>query len=374
MMTIRNIILLSFLLVACNSGSGKAYAAIKPLWFSLAPANPATTVDCDMHPSASTENPQQPTVKQAARSTAKPSARPGGKPGGKPAGGSRYGKGNGKAPRFESEHRPMPKRNYWLNLKRPSPSLKAYIMRPDGKIASTTVQPLLKGVQVQIETPMGDGPSHGANNVYAVDRTIDNDMLVIRTAKWLSIHHSCGWGHDHKFDKSRQTSHSNSKIPLDIVVDNLWDKNFHSKVMSGDTINIKLLSNGLPATGAIVSITSDKGWKKTIKADKDGRAQVQMIRDHYPSNWFSFNRDTKSAFKLEARYQKDEQGLYDDIPYNKVQMLSTFAWRYYPARQEYHSYAWGLGIALAFSLISGLGVYVHRERRKRPLQEIVFDE
>ncbi len=357
-------ILLSAALLVIFFPSGKAYCReIKPLWLTLAPAKPSDNAEiCEQH-----LPPAADTVK---RKAAKKNGRPASSAGNR---NPRYG-GSGKPSRFESEHRPMPKRNYWLNLNRPTPGLKAYIMRPDGAVETTTVQPLLAGVQVQVDTPMGDGPAHGANNVYVVDRHVVDDVLVVRTAKWLTIHHNCGWGHDHKFDEIRQTSQANRDIPLEIVIDNLWDTNFHSRVMSGDELHIRLLSNGRPVSGAKLTVTSDKGWSKKITSGKDGAARLQLIRDYYPAGWLSFKREKKSAFKVLAEYEKAEPGVYQDSPYSRVLMSSTFSWRYYPARQEYHSYAWGLGIALVFSLVSGLGVYIHRERRKKPMREIVFDE
>lgn len=337
----------------------------KPLWITLAPPKPSTIADgviCEIH---------GPPADEATRTSNVGNY---GRPADRAAGSSRYGRGAGKPPRFESEHRPLPRRSYWLNLGRLTPGLTVSALQPDGSPRSVEVQPLAEGLQLTVDTPMGEGPAHGANNIYAVDRRVVDGVLEVRTAKWLTIHHNCGWGHDHKFDELRQTSQAGTDIPLEIVIDDLWDTNFHSKVMSGDELHIHVLSEGRGVGGAEITVTSDKGWSKTLTSKEDGSASLQLIRDYYPRNWLSFDRDSKSAFTVEAAYEKVERGVYQNSFYDKARLSTTFAWRYYPSAREYQSYAWGLGIALVFSLGSGTGVYAYRERRKRPAREIVFDE
>lgn len=355
---VHDLFFLAVLLSAVTAAEPVLAGEGKPLWLSLAPAKPSAIAD----------------AVTCAEHTPPAVAEPAGRPANKPTGTPRYGQGAGKPPRFESEHRPMPKRSYWLNLNRVAPGLTVSAMRADGSPAKVEVQPTTSGLQLLIDTPMGDGPAHGANNIYAVDRQVVDNVLVIRNAKWLTIHHNCGWGHDHKFDAFRQTSHAAPDIPLEIVVDDLWDTNFHSRVMSGDELHIRILNEGQGVPKAQITVTSDKGWRNTLISNEYGAAKLQLIRDYYPANWLAFDRDTQSAFTVEAVYEKPEQGMYRNTPYNKVRMSSTFSWRYYPARQEYNSYAWGLGIALVFSLGGGAGVYAYRERRKRPVREIVFDE
>lgn len=358
------IILLIWLIL---SAAGPALAAeSKPLWLSLAPARATALADaviCELHA------PQ-------AIDPAEPAAVAGnnGRPAGKQKGPGSYGQRPGQADRFESEHRPKPVRNYWLNLSQSTPDLTVSVRQPDGSPGKVELKQADKGLQLAVFTPMGEGPAHGAHNIYTMDRQVIDNVLEIRVAKWLAIHHSCGWGHDHRFDDLRQTAQADQEIPLEIVIDDLWDSNFHSRVMAGDILNIRILSKGQPVAGAKVTVTSDKGWSKTLSSNEEGGVRVQLIRDYYPTNWPSFNRDTNSAFTVEAVYANDEPGLSGDTPYAKTRMSSTFAWRYYPARQDYQSYAWGLGIALLICLGSGIGIYAYRERRKKPRREIVFDE
>jgi len=274
----------------------------------------------------------------------------------------------------ESEHRPQPVRKYWLNTCGISDNAKAYFMHPEGDYSQVPVERDNHDISVTVKTPFGEGPAHGANNVYLVDQLVHDDVLIKKTAKWVVVHHNCGWGHDHKFNEKRLHPQSLPEVPLEIVVDDLWDSNFHSNVMSGDTINLQVLSYGKPAPNASVTVVSDKGWSKNITTDDQGRASFQLVRDYYPESWSLFNRQHLGTIKLSAVYTVPEKGDYNGQPYESVLMNSSFSWRYYPARKEYVSYAYGLVVVGLFMVVSGIGVYGYRERRKKPYREIRFDE
>jgi hypothetical protein len=305
--------------------------------------------------------------------TQKPTGKPdgGGRPGASRAGGSHSQGGHDG---HESEHRPKPIRTYWLNTCGITEDAKAFVMRPDGEYENIDIDRKEHEVSVTIKTPFGEGPAHGANYVYLIDRYVDNRTLTMTTAKWLTIHHNCGWGHDHRFNPDRLHSQNFEKAPLEIVVDKLWDKNFHSTVMSGDMITFKVLSFGKPVEGATVLIESEKGWQKEVKTTSEGIGAFQMVRDYYPASWESFNRSKLGRIKMTVRYDTQEEGDFAGDYYDHVHMKSTFSWRYYPARQEYVSYRNGLLIAIAAMVFSGFGVFYYRERRKKPYQEIRFDE
>jgi len=274
----------------------------------------------------------------------------------------------------ESEMRPLPVRTYWLDTCQISDGAEAYVTRPEGEAETLPIEREGHDVKVSVRIPMGDGPGHGANMVYLIDRSVEENVLQIKTAKWLTIQHSCGWGHDQKFNPARQVMHPFKEAPLEIVADKLWDGNFHSKVMSGDEITFQVLSYGKPAPGATVTVVSDRGWRKTINTDKDGRGSFQLVRDYYPESWQLFDRTKRGRLRMTARYATDDAGQYGGESYARTRMSSTFAWRYYPAQKEYVSMSYGLSGVFLSMLFCGFGVFIYRDRRKRPYREIEFDE
>ncbi len=274
----------------------------------------------------------------------------------------------------ESEHRPKPVRTYWLNTCGITENAEAFVMRPEGEYERVAIDRKGHYVSVSIKTPFGEGPAHGANYVYLIDRYVDQKNLVLNTAKWLTLHHNCGWGHDHRFNPARLQSHKLAQAPLEIVVDHLWDKNFHSSVMSGDTITFRVFTFGRPARSASVLVESEKGWRKKLFTNDEGIGTFQLVRDYYPASWRAFNRSERGRFKLTAQYETQASGRFEKENYDHVRMSTTFAWRYYPARQDYVSYRNGLLIAFIVSVLSGFGVFYFRERRKKPYQRVEFDE
>jgi len=273
----------------------------------------------------------------------------------------------------ESEHRPVAKRTYFFNEHRKRATIKAYVRRPSGEV----IEPQLRlGYQpnVSYSTPFGDGPVHGANSVYVVEQGVDDEVFTIRTAKWITMHHSCGWGHDGKFDKKLTKPQPLETIPFEIVIDKLWDSNFHLSVTSGDRLGITVLSYGKPVAGAGVSLSSEKGWSKTAVTDKEGRVIIQMIRDYYPPLWAAFKRTHRGEFLLTAQYNGDQQGSFRGDSFNRASYITTLPWQYSPSPRDYSSYSYGLALGVIGMSLSGFGVFIYRERRRNPYKGISFDE
>lgn len=280
----------------------------------------------------------------------------------------------GEKQKVESEHRPKSERSYWLNAKSVSPNARAFFVRADGATQEIPVKEDKGAPSVTFKMPMEDGPAHGANNIYLVDKEVSDKTLVVKTAKKTVIQHSCGWGHGYKHNEGRMTPRSLDSVPLEIVCNDMWNGNFHVETQSGSNLDCKVLSYGKPASGAKVDVTTRKGWVKKLRADDNGTVRFQLIRDYYPDKWTDFKRRYTSGFLMTAKYNVAKSGELSGEAYDKVQMVSTFPWRYAPSRRDYSSYSYGLTIGIIFMIVPAIIVYVYRERRKRPFKEVVFDE
>ncbi|ADH85552.1 polyferredoxin-like protein [Desulfurivibrio alkaliphilus] len=282
------------------------------------------------------------------------------------------GRGNG-GPRLESEHRPVSQRTYHLNQYRRGAAIRAYVRRPDGAVFEPE---LILGASPRLTfaTPPGDGPTHGAHNVYLVEEGVEDGVLAVRVAKWITMHHSCRWGHDGKFNPDLINPQQLDTVPFEIVVDDLWSRNFHAAVRSGDNLRITVLSYGAPVAGAEVTLTTEQGWRKTVTSDEQGMARIQLIRDYYPSLWQEFRRSHRGPFEVSARWRTEKTGEFRGEPYGAVSYQITHPWVYSPPEREYSSYASGLLLAATMMIAGGGGVYLYRERRRRPYRGVVFDE
>lgn len=276
--------------------------------------------------------------------------------------------------KYEPAMRPSPKKSYILSDKEISAQAEAFLLRPDGSPGKVHLVREKGQVKADFENPMGDGPAHGANNLYVVEKKVVDGTLVIRTAKWVYLHHSCGWGHDYRYDNQRNTPKSLVQIPLDITFDKLWSGNLHADVLSGDTLNMVALYYGKPAAGTKISVTTEQQWTKRLKTDEKGKAAFRLIEDYFSDDWGKFKRRHTGAFTVVARYSVDESGQFDGKDYNRVSMVTTFHWKYNPAKEGYMSYAVGLYAGIFTIGIGGLGIFYHRQRRKNPLKESYFNE
>lgn len=316
------------------------------LWLSVSPAAVASDPDCKLHGALP--------VKKS-KVVGKPEGVHGGK--------------SQEPQRFESEHRSTPVRTYYLNGPTLSTEAEAYVLHPDGSSKQLKVK-YAPQASITLKTPLDDERTHGANNIYVIDKQVDDGVLTIQSAKWLVINHNCSWGHDYRNDNNRKTAHALAQVPLEIVIDGLWDANFHADAKSGENLDILVTSEGIPVKGAKVTVTTEKGWTKLSRTGADGIAKVQLIRDYYPKGWGNFKRNQQGSFTVKAEYCKDEVGQYNDQPYAQVHYIATFPWKYSPARADYQSYAFGLGLGAFSMCFAGIGIYSFRERRKRPYQVI----
>lgn len=276
--------------------------------------------------------------------------------------------------KYEAAMRPTPKRSYILSSKDISEDAEVFLMKPDGSMGEAKIVRDEKQTRVEFETGMGDGPAHGANNVYVVDKKVTGGTLVIRTAKWINIHHSCGWGHDYRYDEQRNSPKSLKNIPLEVTFDKLWSGNLHADVLSGDRLSIEALHYGKPAAGASISVTTEQQWTKRIRTDAAGKATFRLIEDYFADDWSEFKRRNKGAFTVVAHYDKDESGEYNGQKYDKVSMVTSFHWKYNPAMEGYMSYSAGLYAGIFTIGIGGLAIFYHRQRKKKPLKETHLDE
>ena len=360
--------ILSFVLLAGFS-PGLLMAKTDAIW--IAPAKAERKVSGrpgqSQHPAGHGEE----SAPQSGRpAQTKQSGRPGGRPSG--SGGEHAGHG-GSSGRFESEHRPLPVRTYQILPEQILPDAKAIMLQADGTAADLAVETCHTNV-FSLKLPMDDGPMHGPNHIYVIDKQVRDGALEIRTAKWLTIHHSCGWGHDYRNDPGRLAPRPLPSAPLDIVMEGLWDGNFHNALHSGDELVIRVYSFGKPAPGATVRITTEKGWTAEKQADAEGTVRIQLIRDYYPPTWKLFNRSTLGRIALTAEYIEEGSFQYKGESLDKTRYLTSFSWKYVPAQADYNSYLYGLLIGTLAFLGSGFGVYHYRLRRKKPQQVIVFDE
>lgn len=283
-------------------------------------------------------------------------------------------KWHGHAGGEHSEHQASPMKKFYLNTHDVSDSAVVYIMRPDGSIINGALEHGEDGLSVTVDTRPMDFTMDGIFNVYVVDKKVVDGTLIVQAAKMNVINHSCGWGHKWRHTPERLAPKYLDTVPLEIVGYDLWNEHFHTQTMSGDNIKFTILSNGKPVEDAKVKVRTQTGWTKMFKTDKEGSVSVQLIRDYYPEKWSDFDKRKRGQFSITAEYDANENGEFKGRKYNEVKMTTTMSWKYYPQRNEYTSYLYGLIITVSASLFTFGLIFFYRLQRKKSYKEIVFDE
>lgn len=214
-------------------------------------------------------------------------------------------------------------------------------------------------------------PEPGVYNAYFVRRAVDQETLAVTVAK-AEVMRSAGHG---KVEGEAQMMlpRTDSRVPVEIVRERKDKEGLFTRINYGDTIRFQVLRDGKPVQNARVSFTSGQGWSNSAQSDEDGRASFVVIRDYFPE-WREFDRRHRETFVVSASFPVEQTGEWQGTPYRNVRYTTTLAGAYYPAIEDYESYAWGLGIAVVVLLFSGTAIYLYRRRRVRPYREVSFDE
>lgn len=243
----------------------------------------------------------------------------------------------------------------------------AFLHSPDGKVSDIEPFKNKQGYGFRFEMPQ-----EGFYNIYLVDRFIEGKSLNIVVTKAEVLKHNCSKGHDHVSQKMPPKSLEG--IPFELVRERIPGEDFHTNLSSGDEVTFKVLYKSKPSVNADVKFITRKGWVNSAETDKNGNVTYELIRDHYPSIWSKFKKRKSEESIVVADYTVEEEGVYKGKPFDRIRYISTLAGRYYPSKQEYTSYVYGL-MLLTFTLaFSSAGVYMHRNRREKPYREETFIE
>ncbi len=235
--------------------------------------------------------------------------------------------------------------------------------------------------QQSIRFPM---PDEGFYNSYFIERLVNNNTLVVMSAKAETLKHNCRNGH--KYDRNLVKPQKWSGAPLDIVRLRLPEEDFHTRIRSGTQLKFLILHYGEAISGVTVKLETKQGWINSTESDEQGIASFQVIQD----NFFDAKKAEKEGKKVErghggrvrirdsylvsAEHKTSEQGSLDGLAYNKTEYTISTTGRYYPQQLASKSSEQALYFASAGILIMGIGGYSYRKRRIKPFKEETFDE
>lgn len=213
-------------------------------------------------------------------------------------------------------------------------------------------------------------PDEGFYNLFMVNSFVEKNILHSIIAKKETLNHSCREGHDDI--KEKMIPNSYDAAPIDIIRERMPKERFHTHVTSGDHVSYLILKSGKPLQDASVTLVTQKGWKKTLNTDNEGRVTYEMIRDYYPV-WHEFKKRTRENFLVIVEHTETQAGTLDGKSYDTIKYKATASGSYYPSTKDYQSYLYGLLIGLFGFFVTLLAVYFHRKKRVNVYQEHQLD-
>jgi hypothetical protein len=209
-------------------------------------------------------------------------------------------------------------------------------------------------------------PLQGYYRLYVTTRKLQGDTLNVSVAKAEVSNFSHGGDEEER-------SVALTAARMEIVREKAVGEKTFFQLKSGDDQAFVVLQKGVPTQGARVRFVSNEGWSKEALSDEQGRVSFQVVRDYFPP-WNDFQKRFKGTYLVIADASATESGKHKDQSYTSVRYQATLAGSYYPATEDYRSYAWGLGVSLLIVLFSGVAVHLYRRRRIKTFQEVRFNE
>ncbi|WP_456379457.1 hypothetical protein [Lutibacter sp.] len=228
---------------------------------------------------------------------------------------------------------------------------------------------LIKDQACYVKFEMKD---EGYYNAYLKIKKVKGDTLYINIAKAELINHSCRNGH-HKKLEARPVNTYPKVSEFEVYRKRQPYEDYHYFTFSGGNETFKAIYLGKPVSDVKVTINTEKGWSKTMLSDENGEVNTKFIQDYF-SEWKELEHRKIFYYMLEAEYTVKKDINYKGKEYSYIHYTLTMSDGYRPSKTMYSSMLWGLIVFVITLVISIGGVFIYKERRKKPYKEITFKE
>ena len=216
------------------------------------------------------------------------------------------------------------------------------------------------------------GSQEGYYNVYLIMKHVSGDTLYVDIAKAELLSHSCRNGHKN-VRRAILPKIYPEKVPFEIVRKRHVNENFHFFAASGDRFTYQSLFQGKPVARVPMVMCTEKGWTKSVSTNHLGEVQFQFIQDYF-THWSELNGRKIYYYLVYSVFTKERPGEYRGQHYRYVHYTTSLSDGYFPAKTMYMSLVWGLVVFIGATVLIAAGIFIFRERRKKPFKEYVFDE
>jgi len=213
--------------------------------------------------------------------------------------------------------------------------------------------------------------TEGYHNFFLTSKNVKGDTLFIHTAKAERLSHKCRAGH--KREVSRIKDVLQEEIPFQLARERIDFENFHLMLQSGKDLGFSVMKYGKAIPDAVVEIVSQKGWKKEMVTDTDGKVKFQIISDHF-SPLQDLKKKHISRMLLKANLIESKKGEYEGHDFNFIAYSTTMELDYIPSVHLYKSKTWSVYIVMLSIVLLSVFVFFIFRKRKQKWQKLIEDE
>lgn len=204
-------------------------------------------------------------------------------------------------------------------------------------------------------------PNNGYYNIFAVTQTTKNEKNFYNVAKleYLQGKH----GSDDIYDEKLKKDLEQNLTKIDLVrLKSDEEDGFFYKHKVGDTLEFQAILDQKPLIDAKVTIQLQSGWEKVLKTDENGKVNLQIIRDYFPT-WDKFNKRFKQNLLITLEHDTKD-----------TKYTLTYPASFYPNSSDYESYGYALLLITLTLLVSTIVIYRFRKNRTKPFSEVQFND
>lgn len=133
------------------------------------------------------------------------------------------------------------------------------------------------------------------------------------------------------------------------------------KRYTGDELPVQVLFKGVPVVGAQVTLTTTKGWQKSVLTDADGKATLMLIKEVFHND--RVHRETQ-PYLVKATYEVANSGTYDDKAFSTEVYTATSRLMIYPTPYDWKSKSAGFYIFAASAFTVSFAAAIRRKRSR----------
>lgn len=162
--------------------------------------------------------------------------------------------------------------------------------------------------------------------------------------------------------KERKVEKHPINIPLEIVP--ITKLRMHRRLREGTKFILKVFYEGKPLNNVPLLVTTQEGWKKEFRTDKQGKVAIRFIKDR-PGR--AEKKMVPETYLFRVEYKKPADEGHGNKSDRKITYVATYAVDVFPSLWEWQSKSMGFLAVIATMMVVGGVAALKRSKKKGSL-------